>query len=283
MRRFRLEETTRSRILPSFLQSYIQRCEASPAPSSLYNMPTGASAVTPQPARRSVNLSSAAFDFAFDTPCPPAQAGKTEKGKGKAREYRPLGALGAFGSEWATPIKEERATPLRQLAPGVGEGTIAGPSTVDTRHGRNEVKTELDTVARAAAIPSKTPRKLTELSSVTTPWTSRDRQADAGGTEKRRRLSDLNVQVPSPKIKAEAGEDLRRRVGLQTVGDGVRLDEITVDDVDEKESTAEKEVGWGISPRKGRIKWTGKGYVSFLVWTDSSISIGLDYTSSMSC
>lgn len=50
-------------------------------------------------------------------------------------------------------------------------------------------------------------------------------------------------------------------MGLGAVNDSVRLEEIDMDEwkAQKGKEEVEKEVGVGISPRKGKVKWNGRG------------------------
>lgn len=208
------------------------------------------------PTARRVNpLTAGAFDFSFATPSPKS-GGNVNKGKGKARDIRSIGIpSGLDGGLFSTPDrqgsvkKEKEGTPLRDIDEGrswrKGSGLI-----VDIKE-EEDVKPKL-----------KTPKRMTALSSVSTPWilpTSPrpDGPSDSSSSSKRRKLGELEVHLPTPKVKDEK-EDLGRRVALRAMNEGVKWETIPIE-MEEKEDEAEKEIGIGISPRKGRIKWTGKG------------------------
>jgi hypothetical protein len=221
-------------------------------------------------AQRGMGVTAGAFDFTFATPSKPSLKGKDKE---KQRDVRPVGTVSGFGLEaFQTPRKEgnkreagtakKEGTPLRKVNP------IAPMS--DHRASVHSLPAALGKSIHVAKEEAgdpgtfKTPKKLTSLSSVHTPWTvparlepARPRTPDSGSlASKKRRLGDLEVHLPSTKGTDEK-EDLGRRVALRQMGEGVKLEGVGTADADGKED--EREVGVGISPRKGKVKWTGRG------------------------
>lgn len=256
-------------------------------------MGTSAFPTPQQPAKRAVNLTAGAFSFA--TPSPGSKGKRDVKGKGKERDGRSAGAmsaLSAVGLQTPQPRggqanvgggvevkREERTgggaaekrdgdmramvTPIRELS---RPPTAAGSSAIKLSSVIPLPPTTIAKKEREDERSTKTPRKMTSLSSFATPWglPSRSGPNDrpvtpdhTSGSSKRRRLGDLEVQLPVQKVKEEK-EDLGRRVALRYMGEGVRLEGVgQIEEVGKDEG--EKEVGVGISPRKGKVKWTGRG------------------------
>jgi hypothetical protein len=244
-----------------------------------------------QPAKRAVNLTAGAFSFA--TPSPGSKGKRDVKGKGKERDGRSAGAISALnavglqtpqrrggqanvgggvevkreeGTEGEAAEKRDMratVTPIRELS---RPPTAAGSSAIKLSSVIPLPPTTIAKKEREDERPTKTPRKMTSLSSFATPWGMPSRSGPNNrpvtpdhtpGSSKRRRLGDLEVQLPVQKVKEEK-EDLGRRVALRYMGEGVRLEGVgQIEEAGKDEG--EKEVGLGISPRKGKVKWTGRG------------------------
>lgn len=234
------------------------------------------------PAKRAVGLTSGAFDFAFATP-----SKSSHKGKGKAvdKDETPLMPMGMGMGVLQTPARvgvDQRSGPSRRELGEEGRTpTISRETITPIREMSTSTRTPRPSLLSVSAAHAsmmggnvkkeesmKTPRKLTTLSSITTPWATssnprhdRPRTPDSTSS-KRRRLGDLEVHLPMGQKGKEEKEDLGRRVALRHMGEGVRLEGVgQIEDVGKDEG--EKEVGIGISPRKGKVKWTGRGWVLF--------------------
>ena len=56
-----------------------------------------------------------------------------------------------------------------------------------------------------------------------------------------------------------------KTVGLGAINDAVRLQDIDIDEMEARRGReeVEPELGIGVSPRKGKVKWNGRGWVYF--------------------
>lgn len=245
--------------------------------------PPGGAAQAPAPTKRVSNLTSGAFGFALATPSKTSAKGK-ERAEGERKDGQPMISMSGFGmGAFQTPrkevvVKQEISSAFR-IGGGGGEGSR---SAAGRDVGTPIRETSFRPIATLSSIPAalskglvsvkkeegddrslKTPRKLTTLSSMSTPWSIQSRgldrpvTPDSSSSTRKRKLGDLEVHLPGAQPKKEEKEDLGRRVALRYMGEGVRLEGVVPEEI--AKDDGEKEVGIGISPRKGKVKWTGRG------------------------
>jgi hypothetical protein len=103
-------------------------------------------------------------------------------------------------------------------------------------------------------IAGPTPRKLTSISALAD-GVSPFQASKPPESNKKRRLGSIEFAIPPlPPPKPKPGDDARK-ITLGAAQSGVNLDDVEV----EEKREVEKEVGIGVSPRKGKVKWTGRG------------------------
>ena len=206
----------------------------------------------------------------------------------RAKQTEELGAGAGEGPGVKVEQQSRDGTPLRSIPPSTSSSLSLPPagqhaprtptpsSAFSSRNLHPPTPSRLTEIKAEYTTPRKTSKRLSALSSFSTspflPDRNRER-ADRSETpdSRKRKLGEIAYAIPAvpdrgwTAAKAKEIPPDVKTVGLGAVNDAVRLEEIDMDDIEAKrgKEEVEREVGVGISPRKGKVKWNGRGYVSF--------------------